>query len=166
MLGVLILFLYAAVSDFNGLRIPNWLPLAAALAFLPAGLLAGLGWDSLLIRHYSMAPPALAVGLFVFWRGWLGGGDVKLLVAVSVWTGWQTFPAYLITTAILGGALALFALFVLHPPGSMLLRWVPMLKKGFAKGDKIPYGIAISAGVLPIIPQLDTLPPTWAAVLF
>ena len=79
----------AAFEDFRRLTIPNLLPLLLCAAWpfyvaaapLPGGTLgAALG----------AAGCALAVflgGAVLFARGWLGGGDVKLLSAATLWAG-------------------------------------------------------------------------------
>ena len=43
----------------------------------------------------------------LFARGWLGGGDVKLLSAATLWAGAPQTLGLLVVTGILGGALAL-----------------------------------------------------------
>ncbi len=48
-----------------------------------------------------------ALGLLAFSRGWLGGGDVKLMTAIAAWTGLAGLPLMFLATSISGGALAL-----------------------------------------------------------
>jgi len=83
----------AAFFDIRQRRVPNWLSLpamSAALALIP---LSGR-WDGLL------AWPAL----YGAWAaGWIGGGDAKLLMAVSAAFGVETAAAAL----ALGGLAAL-----------------------------------------------------------
>ena len=57
------------------------------------------------------------VGAVLFARGWLGGGDVKLLTAATLWAGPAGTPALLVLTGVLGGVLALF---LLMPFGSQI----------------------------------------------
>src|SRR4029077_3934055 len=49
-------------------------------------------------------------GAILFARGYLGGGDVKLLSAATLWAGPAGTPELLLLTGVLGGALALFLL--------------------------------------------------------
>ncbi len=49
-------------------------------------------------------------GAVLFARGYLGGGDVKLLAAATLWAGPAGTPTLLMLTGVLGGALALFLL--------------------------------------------------------
>ena len=56
----------------------------------------------------SAAPWAyFVVGAILFSRGWLGGGDVKLLTAATLWVGPAGTPTLLLLTSVLGGGLAL-----------------------------------------------------------
>ena len=95
----------AAFEDFRRLTIPNLLPLLLCAAWpfyvaaapLPGGTLgAALG----------AAGCALAVflgGAVLFARGWLGGGDVKLLSAATLWAGAPQALGLLVVTGLLGG---------------------------------------------------------------
>ena len=47
-------------------------------------------------------------GAVLFARGWLGGGDVKLLSAATLWAGAPQTFGLLAATGVLGGVLALF----------------------------------------------------------
>jgi prepilin peptidase CpaA len=161
MVVALAVIVYAMLSDFASLRIPNALTLGLALLFVPAALAAGLPWRDLLIDHLGTAAAMLAVGLVVFARGWMGGGDVKMLVAIGLWTGAGELLPFLVATALIGGGLALFALFLRYPPGALLLDLIPPLRRGFGDGRKIPYGLAIGAAAILIAPSLDTFPPEW-----
>src|SRR5260221_10320813 len=86
----------AAIEDFRRLVIPNMLPImlcalwAVYLAAAPSlyGALAAIGC-------------ALAVfvgGAILFARGYLGGGDVKLLTAATLWAGPAGTPELLMLT--------------------------------------------------------------------
>src|SRR3954449_101256 len=83
----------AAFEDFRRLTIPNLLPLALCA-----------GWP-----FYVAAVPVPG-GAVLFARGWLGGGDVKLLSAATLWAGAPQALGLLVVTGLLGGALALILL--------------------------------------------------------
>lgn len=137
-----ILLLVAALEDVWRLQISNWICAAIALgAFLAVGIdgpLTGL-WQNLVLFA-----AVLGFGTLLFARGWLGGGDVKLLASVALWfdldRGWKM----LATVAIAGGIEALVL---------MLIRWLPWpgwVRQQIAalrKDEAIPYGVAIVAGV-------------------
>jgi prepilin peptidase CpaA len=88
----------------------------------------------------------------MFSRGLVGGGDVKLLAAATLWAGAGMTPALIALTALLGGALALLQLAsiglraMLGPPAA-----VP---GGPARAAPVPYGVAIAGAALAV-----TLPP-------
>lgn len=159
--AALVAVVYAMLSDFTTLRIPNTITVSLALLFLPAALAAGLPWRDLLVDHLGTAAGMLAVGMIVFARGWMGGGDVKMLVAIGLWIGTGELFPFLMATALFGGGLALFALFLRRMPGSLLLDWIPPLRQGFGNGKKVPYGLAIGAAAILVAPYLDTFPPEW-----
>lgn len=159
--AALVAVVYGMLSDFGSMRIPNRATVVIALSFFPVALLAGLPWQSILIDHLGTGIAILAVGLVVFARGWMGGGDIKLLVAIGTWIGWPGIGPFFLLTALLGGVVAVFALFLRRMPGAMLLVWIPALRNGFGDGKKVPYGLAIGAAALAMAPRLDTLPPGW-----
>ena len=107
--------------------------------------------------YYFMAPYdinwtlSLAVTLCVFLFGLLiftfnimGGGDVKLFTALSIWIGWQpyTLIQFFTWVAIAGGILALFKIIMrLLGKTTGTLKFMPHFIK---EKDNIPYGIAIA----------------------
>src|SRR5258708_17045941 len=98
----------AAVEDFRRLVIPNLLPIILC-ALWPVYFAAAPSW------YGALAAIGCAVALFLagavlFARGYLGGGDVKLLSVAALWAGPAGTPELLMLTAVLGGALALFLL--------------------------------------------------------
>lgn len=144
-LAAIALFAVAAVTDARVRRIPNWLSLAlAALGALriALALLEGSGaLASALDLAAALAVFALGAGAFRF--GLLGGGDVKLLAAGTLWLGAAALGPYLMTTVLAGGALALVFIAVqLAVPGR--------------QRPSLPYAIAIAAGGI-----LTTAGPLW-----
>jgi prepilin peptidase CpaA len=90
-------------------------------------------------------------GAVLFARGYLGGGDVKLLSAATLWAGPAGTPSLLLLTGVLGGVLALF---LLMPFGRQLLGMARLLlrqppldaERGLAV--PVPYGVAIAGAAL------------------
>ena len=94
------------------------------------------------------------VGAVLFARGWLGGGDVKLLAAATLWTGPGGTLQLLMLTAVLGGGLALFFLMPLGNQAAaaarvLLGRPLESAKSGLAM--PVPYGVAIAGAALIVI---------------
>jgi prepilin peptidase CpaA len=91
-------------------------------------------------------------GLVLFNFRLLGGGDVKLLTAVSLWAGLGTVWAMLVTTAIAGGLLGLSLLLIRPIAWPCLARlpsawscWIPL---SLAPGAGVPYGLPIAASAI------------------
>lgn len=148
------LIIYAALSDVSRLIIPNRISIALATIFPVAALIAGapiLGVGLHLLFGFGV----LAVGIVLFNFKVLGGGDVKLLAAISVWTGMTAFAPFILWTAIAGGAMALALLMArqLIPAGTYPAVVDHLLKKQ----NGIPYGVAIMIGALMAIPSLPYL---------
>src|SRR4051794_36637863 len=122
----------AAFEDFRRLTIPNLLPLLLCAAW-PFYVAAAPVPGSTLGAALGAAGCALAVflgGAVLFARGWLGGGDVKLLAAAILWAGPAGTPQLLVATGVLGGGMTLF---FLVPPGAppaasppLILRQMPL----------------------------------------
>lgn len=139
---LLILLLLAAVEDGWRLEISDWISGAIAVsAFLAVaidGPVADL-WENVLLFV-----AVLAIGTFMFGRGWMGGGDIKLLAASALWfdlsSGWKL----LVAIAIAGGIEALAIILLRRMPWPDRLRDRFLLLK---RREGIPYGIAIALGV-------------------
>jgi prepilin peptidase CpaA len=134
----------AALSDGATYLIPNRYPLAVLVAFIAY---ASSQPASFAICGALAAAGIFAVGVLLFERGILGGGDVKLLTASAAWAGFDQLLVLLFVTAICGGLLALLRLSplqlvsVAHSDGAALT--------GDLRGklrQRIPYGVAIAIG--------------------
>jgi prepilin peptidase CpaA len=98
------------------------------------------GFPAALWQNALVFAAVLVVGTFAFGRGWLGGGDVKLLAVVGLWVGFRGAIALLAAVFIAGGVIA--AVYIAK--GAM---------KGVArhqrkKARNVAYGVAIAAGAL------------------
>lgn len=134
--------LVAALEDLWRLQIEDWLSAGVALgAFVAVAVGGPVGslWQNLLLSLV-----VLGVGMILFQRGWMGGGDIKLLAACSLWfdldQGWKM----LVAVAIAGGLETLLVMLLRALP------WPPSLRNRFLvlkRGEDIPYGVAIAAGV-------------------
>jgi prepilin peptidase CpaA len=143
-----VLMLVAAAWDLASFQIPNWLCLAVLASFLLFAVLVPLAFTDVMLR-LGLGLAVLIVGIFLFSGGFVGGGDVKLLAAATVWVGWPALLLYLVGVAILGGILALVLLVFRRLP--VPARWADRAWLGRLHGrhEGVPYGIAIGiAGVL------------------
>ena len=149
------LLIVAAVCDLVSRTIPNSIPLG--LAVLGVGLRAldgSLPWAAL------AAGIVFATMLLCWLRGWMGGGDVKLLGACALLVPPLSVFSMVTSVGLAGGALALVYLAarrVVPPPiaGSatdrprhFLARVVRAERWRLARGAALPYAVAIAIGGL------------------
>lgn len=142
----------AGIRDAMSYTIPNWISAVLVAVFPLAALAVGLPLPTMGL-HLGVGVAVLVAGMVMFALRWVGGGDVKLLAAAALWVGWPGVTTFLLTAALAGGALATVlilmrsALFrplaLLGPP------WVARLAE---PGEPVPYGVAIAAGALVVLP--------------
>lgn len=125
----------AAISDLRSLRISNILPSILILLFVVMQFMDSsttVPWEN--IVHFGIT---LIVGLFLFSKNWVGGGDAKLYAATALWFASSAAPALLFFTTISGALLA----------GLFIAARLMGLRKNVPKQDRrIPYGVAIASG--------------------
>lgn len=152
LLGFAGLMVLAAVEDLRRLVIPNALTLSLCVLW-PLYMLAT---PTLFAALGSLACAAIVflVGALLFSRGFIGGGDVKLLAVAVLWAGPALIAPLLLLTGVLGGMLALF---LLIPPGAHL---ASLARAKLGPGDvsvksglatPVPYGIAIAAAAVIVV---------------
>ncbi|MFN3452989.1 MAG: prepilin peptidase, partial [Sphingorhabdus sp.] len=77
------------------------------------------------------------VGMLLFSRGWIGGGDAKLYAAVALSFTFQQAALLLFFTTMSGALLAV----------AFIAARMAGLRKNVPKADRrIPYGVAIALG--------------------
>ena len=144
------LLLYVATIDIATRLIRNEICLALAL----------LGIAAQLASPMQIAQSLIAVAilflllLVIYQRGWIGGGDVKLLVALAIGLPLTGVIELLTTTALAGGVLALVHLMMrllpypkLAPAGSSLARRIYAVERWrHLRHAPLPYGVAIACG--------------------
>ena len=130
----------AAVIDVRTFTISNRLNLTVAL-------LAPVYWASVALSPWPGVAVQLATGGAVFlvlagafYAGMMGGGDVKLAVALSLWFSPASTVKFLVLMSIAGGVLTL-----------VVLAW--HRSRGREGRPEIPYGVAIAFGGLAILTQ-------------
>jgi len=145
--GLAIALAVAAYTDIRRRQIDNWLNAAVALA-------APLFWWA---SHLGLADIAWQVGLALlvlvvlagfFALGAIGGGDVKLLVALALWLPPVFFMKLITVMAVTGGVLTLGLVF-----------WHVARRQRHKLA--VPYGVAIAIGgywvlALQYLPALQT----------
>lgn len=150
LIGLLVL---AALQDSVMLKISNYIVGAVLILGLVAAMMAGPRVD--LWENGLVFVLALVIGTFLFGRGILGGGDVKLFAATVLWFELGGSLRFLIWTAISGGILAVLIIILRTVPWPDALRSRVRVLQPKAG---IPYGIAIAAGAIIASLQLSALP--------
>jgi prepilin peptidase CpaA len=153
--------LLASLHDIIARTVPNWTAVTLALLGLaqravagsiPGGLLAGL--------------LVFALAAFCWRRGWLGGGDVKLLGAASLIVSPGHVPAFICAVALAGGILALVyvianRIIAARTPQSLVHTQFPtpgifgralrIERWRIRRGGPLPYACAIAVGFVVVV---------------
>src|SRR5436309_15197002 len=146
----ILLLLYVATMDVATRLIPNEICLALALL----GIARQFGSPLQVVESLIAAAILLLVLLVVHQRGWMGGGDVKLLVALAIGLPLTGVIQLLTLTALAGGVLALVHVMMrllpspkLAPAGASLVRRVYAIERWrHLRHAPLPYGVAIAFG--------------------
>jgi prepilin peptidase CpaA len=126
-----IILIFVAFEDLRNFQIRNEAVVALVVLFLLRAAIGGRYWEA--FSHSAFAAVMFGVLLFMYSRGLLGGGDVKLLGAAFLWLGISQsflFSLFFLAFTITYG---LFAKLGLVP------------KRAVAAGTKIPLGPCIAA---------------------
>ena len=149
----LLAMVYVTISDLRFRRIPNWIVVALGLAYVPLAVVAGHPATDM---AFNLGAGALvfAVGLFLFAKGWIGGGDVKLAAVSVIWLGAGLALPYILLTSLFGAAFVLASLVGLHI----------LARKGGDTGrpvdGRMPYGPGMACAgllLLQISPWVEAL---------
>ena len=148
---ILVLFptlvLAAAIGDVFTMRIPNWLNAATALSVVPMAVLAGMPLD-VVQWHLLAGLVMLLFGFGLFARGYIGGGDAKLMAAAGLWVGWSALLPFVLVTTLAGGVLAIVYKLWQLARTEHVVRDFTWLRKALRADLELPYGIAIAVGAL------------------
>jgi prepilin peptidase CpaA len=129
LLAGIVLFIFVAYGDVKFFRIPNTLVYAVAL--LGVTRLIIIGDPSAALYTVGASFAVLIVGFVLFWQGFAGGGDAKLVTAAALLVGYHDLFGFLLAMGICG-ALVSLAIIVTH--------WSERSKRKLA----VPYGVAIA----------------------
>ena len=130
----------AMVTDIRARIIPNKLNAAVALAAPLFWLAMGESlWPDVAI-HLLCAAIVFAFFLLMFKFGLMQGGDVKLLVALSLWLDWQQVYTLILYSSLIGIAIT-------------LMFWASHKARKDEGPAEVPFGIAIALAGLFIISE-------------
>ena len=142
------LMLIAAYYDGRFMIIPNWISIALIIGFAGFAAVYGFTFEDWL-WHLGVCVAVFAIGLIFFFLNAMGGGDVKLLAATSIWFGVTGLLPFIFYVSTLGALLAI---------GKMI--WIAIaarrvgtkLSRKLLMKSEIPYGIAIALGAILAFP--------------
>lgn len=146
----ILLLLYVATIDIATRSIRNEICLVLALL----GIAGQFASPMQVAESLVAATILLLLLLVIYQRGWIGGGDVKLLVALAIGLPLMGVIELLTITALAGGVLALMHLIMrllpyprLAPAGSSFVRRVYAIERWRnLRHAPLPYGVAIACG--------------------
>jgi Flp pilus assembly protein protease CpaA len=146
----ILLLLHVAMIDIATRLIRN--EICAMLALL--GIASQFGSPTHVAESLVAATILSLLLIVIYQRGWIGGGDVKLLVALALGLPLMGLIQLLTVTALAGGVLALVHLMMrllpypkLAPAGSSLARRVYAIERWRnLRHAPLPYGVAIACG--------------------
>jgi len=158
--GAVLVAAIGGIGDLRSARIPNWLTYSGLLTalILRSGLLGWQGFKSGVVAMLVSA--ALFYVLFVI--GAMGGGDLKLMAAVSAWAGREHVFSVLIAAALAGGLLAIVYMLFARGLHKTLWNVVDLVRFRLTSGLlphpvlnvrqsgtlRVPFGVAIAMGTL------------------
>jgi prepilin peptidase CpaA len=164
-----LIFLVAGLLDFLYYRLPNKLFYAIFYLF-PLYIIFSFKFH--LVSNYLVFVGSILIGFALFSAALIGGGDAKLLAAVSLWIGWNNIVPFMLWMLIFGGlvscAYLMFpnSIYQITAQSRRYIQEKLLLKKsvGFLVSDidaiegevlslqqkrMIPYGISIAgAGII------------------
>jgi prepilin peptidase CpaA len=146
----ILLLVYVAMIDIATRLIRNEICLVLALL----GIAGHFASPMQLVESLIAATILFLLLLIIYQRGWMGGGDVKLLVALAIGLPLKGVIQLLTITALAGGVLAVVHLMMrrlpyprLAPAGSSFARRVYAIERWrHLRHAPLPYGVAIASG--------------------
>ena len=144
-----IMLLIAALHDIGTRTIPNWVSVCVAAL----GAVVRVHQHDLLIGSIAGILVFLAAA-FGWRRGWMGGGDVKLLGACALLVAPRHVYGFVTLVALFGGVLALLYLVMAQVvpspkrplPRNVFRRLLRVEQWRISRRFALPYGVAIVAG--------------------
>ena len=142
----------AGACDLLTGKIPNKISLALIAGFFGAAVLAGMSWTAIL-THVGVAVAVCAIGFVLFTRGWMGGGDVKLLSSVALWFGYEHLLLLIALVTLINGVLTLLIVAYRRLVPEMLVAGYAWAERWHDRKRGAPYGLALAAAGLWIFPS-------------
>ena len=139
-----VLLVWAGAVDAVTRSIPNSIVLLLAACFGFIAAVAGIT-PAEIFTHFVCACAILAGGFVLFSHSLLGGGDAKLLASAALWFGFDNILPFLSAVALAGGVMTVAYLAANAMKAQLGL--------SCRRCSTVPYGAAIAAGALAILPD-------------
>jgi prepilin peptidase CpaA len=144
--GLLLMALAVLASagfDLWRFEIPDTL----TILIIAGAMLFGLGTPAFdWAQHAAAGGICFAFGLLAFTRGWLGGGDVKIMTGCACWATLGTLVEQAVLIALAGGVLAL-VLFLLRRSLALAGVTGDNAPRLIRVGADLPYAVGIAGGM-------------------
>ena len=143
-----LLLVLAAWQDWHTMRIADSLPLGIVATYV-VWVACSMALGTLSLGSVSIgwigSGVLFGAGMVAFAVGALGGGDVKLLAAASLFAGPDLIGDFLMVTGLAGGLVGAAVL-----AGTLTGRTAPLSQPNVLRRSRclVPYGPAIAAGGL------------------
>lgn len=149
----LVFAMFAVMAyDASKFIIPNWL-VGSLLLVYPIALVAanfGVDWKMDLLGMLI----TFAIGYFIFALRLMGGGDVKLIIVLALWVGWEKLAMFGFNFAVLGGVLSIFIL-IARKIIPHVISDKGKLPRILRNKEPVPYGLAIAGAFLMMLYSKD-----------
>lgn len=143
--AAVLIFLAAAGRDLGWRLIDHRLVVSLLLLWGGHVVLSGWGWEAIL-AHLGVGGLAIVVTVVFYRIGWMGGGDVKLAVAVFLWAGPDNGPGVLVLVTLAGAVLAALGLVACVCLRFSLPAWGKRALGLVSTDQGVPYGVALAFG--------------------
>lgn len=141
---LLFLLCISCYTDIRYRKLPNWLCFSIlVLGFLTLFIQHLDSEIKIIIMRVFYVLVVLFIGCVIQKLGFLGGGDIKLVTALSIWFEQEYLVYFLILFTTLGGACAVLALLY-----NQIITLASTKLVALEKITTLPYGVAISASAV------------------
>ena len=133
--------------DLTRYTIPNWLVGSVLVAYPVMAYLSPVpvDWQGALMAIGI----CFAVGYILFLKKWMGGGDIKLIIVISLWMGMEHLLDFLFLMTIIGGVFSVILLVGRKLlAGVLTTQKVAELPRVLKPGAPVPYGVAIASSFI------------------
>ena len=145
-IAIILLISMLTVIYFDATRfiIPNWLVGGMLLLYPLAVFIAPvhIDWQMALVAMLIV----FAIGYVVFALNMMGGGDIKLIIVLSLWVGFEKLTEFGFYFALLGGVMSIALLLIRKIiPHTTSNKPIPRILRD---KEPVPYGVAIAGAFL------------------